>query len=263
MTFQEQLNTLRKQKGLSQEQLGEKLGVTRQTISKWELGITTPEMDKLIQLSDLFQISIDELVGRSTGSESSRQSPVREIRYVPWHYEYKSARTFCGLPLIHINLGSGRLFMTGGIRRAKGVIAIGNIATGIFAFGALSAGIISIGGASVGLLSIGGLALGLLLAFGGLSIGTVSFGGLAIGILSAGGCAVGIYALGGAAIGQKIAAGDYARAAIAIGNTTVGQICFSPGSNITSDAVRSAILQLFPGTWEIIIRLFTMAISAV
>ena len=80
MTFHEQLITLRKQKGLSQEQLGERLGVTRQTISKWELGITTPEMDKLIQLSDLFQISIDELVGRSTGSEAPRQAPVREIR---------------------------------------------------------------------------------------------------------------------------------------------------------------------------------------
>ena len=38
MTFQEQLIFLRKQKGLSQEQLGEKIGVSRQTISKWELG---------------------------------------------------------------------------------------------------------------------------------------------------------------------------------------------------------------------------------
>lgn len=263
MTFHEQLITLRKQKGLSQEQLGERLGVTRQTISKWELGITTPEMDKLILLSDLFQISIDELVGRNSGSETSHQAPVREIRYVPWHYEYKSTRTFRGLPLIHINLGSGRLFVPGGIRRAKGVIAIGNIATGIFAFGALSSGIISIGGVSAGLLSIGGFALGLLLALGGLSIGTVSFGGLAIGILSVGGCAVGVYALGGAAIGQKIAAGDYASAVIAIGNTTAGQICFSLGSELTSAAVRSAVMQQFPGTWEIIIRLFTMAILAV
>ena len=64
MTFQDQLITLRKQQGLSQEQLGEKLGVTRQTVSKWELGVTTPEMDKLILLADLLHISIDELVGR-------------------------------------------------------------------------------------------------------------------------------------------------------------------------------------------------------
>lgn len=54
MTFQEQLITLRKQQGLSQEQLGAELGVTRQTVSKWELGITTPEMDKLILLAACF-----------------------------------------------------------------------------------------------------------------------------------------------------------------------------------------------------------------
>ena len=40
MTFQDQLITLRKQQGLSQEQLGEKQGVTRQTVSKWELGVS-------------------------------------------------------------------------------------------------------------------------------------------------------------------------------------------------------------------------------
>lgn len=50
MTFQERLITFRKQQGLSQEQLGYELGVTRQTVSKWELGVTTPEMDKLIRL---------------------------------------------------------------------------------------------------------------------------------------------------------------------------------------------------------------------
>ena len=50
MTFQERLITLRKQQGLSQQQLGYELGVTRQTVSKWELGVTTPEMDKLNRL---------------------------------------------------------------------------------------------------------------------------------------------------------------------------------------------------------------------
>ena len=98
MTFQELLITLRKQQGLSQEQLGYELGVTRQTVSKWELGVTTPEMDKLIQLSDFFHISIDELVGH-TSPEPASKAPetdyaqtAREIHYVPyhWHYEYKS-----------------------------------------------------------------------------------------------------------------------------------------------------------------------------
>ena len=45
MNFSQKLMELRRSKGMSQEQLGEKLGVTRQTISKWELGQTTPEME--------------------------------------------------------------------------------------------------------------------------------------------------------------------------------------------------------------------------
>ena len=62
LKFSEKLIKLRKASGLSQEELGDKLNVARQTISKWELGETTPEMDKLGELSNLFEISIDELV---------------------------------------------------------------------------------------------------------------------------------------------------------------------------------------------------------
>ena len=62
MNFSENLIKLRRKKGLSQEELGNELNVARQTISKWELGETTPDMNKLIELSNLFEISIDELV---------------------------------------------------------------------------------------------------------------------------------------------------------------------------------------------------------
>ncbi|MDR0979096.1 MAG: helix-turn-helix domain-containing protein [Lachnospiraceae bacterium] len=62
MKFNEKLMELRKKEGLSQEQLGQKLDVARQTVSKWELGETTPEMDKLVKMSELFSISIDELI---------------------------------------------------------------------------------------------------------------------------------------------------------------------------------------------------------
>ena len=62
MKFNEKLIKMRKEKGLSQEALGEKLDVARQTISKWELGETTPEMDKLVKLSELLEISLDELI---------------------------------------------------------------------------------------------------------------------------------------------------------------------------------------------------------
>lgn len=65
MKFNEKLINLRKKAGLSQEELGYKLNVTRQTVSKWELGQTTPEMDKLIEISKIFNISVDELINES------------------------------------------------------------------------------------------------------------------------------------------------------------------------------------------------------
>lgn len=61
MKFNEKLIKLRKAAGLSQEELGNKLDVARQTVSKWELGETTPEMDKLVELSNLFNVSMDEM----------------------------------------------------------------------------------------------------------------------------------------------------------------------------------------------------------
>ena len=62
MEFNNKLYELRKQKGLSQEELANRLNVSRQTVSKWEVGESTPDMEKLVAMSDLFGISLDELV---------------------------------------------------------------------------------------------------------------------------------------------------------------------------------------------------------
>ena len=62
MKFSEKLQTLRKEKGLSQEKLAELLSVSRQAVSKWESGQTYPEIEKLIVLSDLFEITLDDLL---------------------------------------------------------------------------------------------------------------------------------------------------------------------------------------------------------
>lgn len=216
MTFQERLITLRKQQGLSQEQLGYELGVTRQTVSKWELGVTTPEMDKLIQLNDFFHISIDELVGH-TSPEPASKAPetdyaqtAREIHYVPyhWHYEYKSRLSIFGLPLVHINIG--RWFPGQKFCRARGVLAIGGFAFGLFAVGA---------------------------------------------------CAIGVYSIGGLAVAQKIAAGGAAYAPIAIGDAASGEIVFDINSPISPEVIRQVILQRFPETRDIIVRLFSMTVS--
>lgn len=62
MEFGSRLYELRKQKGMSQEELANQLDVTRQTVSKWEVGDSTPDMEKLIALGELFELSLDELV---------------------------------------------------------------------------------------------------------------------------------------------------------------------------------------------------------
>lgn len=62
MTLGEKILKLRSTAKMSQGDLAEKLNVSRQSISKWETNQSVPELDKLIQLSDLFQISMDELV---------------------------------------------------------------------------------------------------------------------------------------------------------------------------------------------------------
>lgn len=66
MEFNNRLYELRKQRGFSQEELAGKLNVSRQTISKWEVGDSTPDMEKLMAISDLFDISLDELVSGKT-----------------------------------------------------------------------------------------------------------------------------------------------------------------------------------------------------
>lgn len=62
MTLGQRIQEQRKAVGLSQEQLGEKLGVSRQAISKWEADGAVPEVDKLIALGRLFQITLNELL---------------------------------------------------------------------------------------------------------------------------------------------------------------------------------------------------------
>lgn len=63
MKYNEKLRELRVQSGMSQDELAEKLHVTRQTISKWEQGVNEPDIYTLKQYSQIFNVSIDELVG--------------------------------------------------------------------------------------------------------------------------------------------------------------------------------------------------------
>ena len=62
MNIGEKIFELRKQKNLSQEEVADKLNVSRQTISKWETNQSTPDFDKIVPLCELFEISTDELL---------------------------------------------------------------------------------------------------------------------------------------------------------------------------------------------------------
>lgn len=78
MKFSEKLENLRKSKGMSQEALAQKLNVTRQTVSKWELDQTTPDMSKLIEISKIFEISLDELANNNNIETSNSETTYKE-----------------------------------------------------------------------------------------------------------------------------------------------------------------------------------------
>ena len=86
MEFNNKLYELRKQKGFSQEELANRLNVSRQTVSKWEVGESTPDMEKLVAMSDLFEISLDELV---KGEEPEKETTSGQISRSEFYSDFK------------------------------------------------------------------------------------------------------------------------------------------------------------------------------
>ena len=300
MTLGEKIYSLRVKNGLSQEAFGEKLGVSRQSVSKWETDQSVPELDKIVMISELFTVTTDYLLkesaaepasgqwkgttaaggpgqwnGASTAAGGSGQwngvSTAAE-GYGQWtkasgaeqasdvwgessdteqdayecrgravvkrgfSYEYKSKRSWRGMPLVHVNIGFGR--------SAKGVIAIGLAAKGIVAIGLAGLGVITLAPVGIGLLlsagivAIGGIALG------DFAIGVVAMGAFCVGIFSMGALAVGQFSFGAIAIGQQVAVGDVARGDIALGfseatGTVFQQITGKQGGFDPQDALRA------------------------
>ena len=95
MTFAEKLYLLRTEKKISQEKLAEKIDVTRQTISNWELGRTQPNPEQLKMLSQILNVSIDELlendlfINKSINDDSNVYKPTETIANVPKRNIYK------------------------------------------------------------------------------------------------------------------------------------------------------------------------------
>lgn len=116
---------------------------------------------------------------------------------------YRSAIGLGDIPLLAIATGPDPEH--GEFRgHARGIIAIGDMATGVVAVGGLARGFVALGGLALGLVSLGGLSIGVLLAVGGLAIGSIALGGGAVGGVAVGGGAVGYYACGGGAVGAHV-----------------------------------------------------------
>lgn len=75
---------LRKEAGMTQEQLANALGISYQAVSKWENGVSCPDISTLPLLADLFSVSIDSLFGRETVSKPAEETPVKSAPAYPW-----------------------------------------------------------------------------------------------------------------------------------------------------------------------------------
>ena len=102
MTIGERLTELRKSRGLSQEELAEKLTLTRQTISKWELGQSSPDIEYVIELCDFFGISADYLL---KGEEPPAKAPAAENETPPVLVFQPGEDEKKGLPFIFTRIG--------------------------------------------------------------------------------------------------------------------------------------------------------------
>lgn len=80
--FGENLKKLRKQKGLSQEDLAARLHVARQTISKWEKNSSVPDADILIRLAEILEVSVSELLDIKTESENTSSNSAEQLSVI-------------------------------------------------------------------------------------------------------------------------------------------------------------------------------------
>ena len=87
MTLGQRIQELRKQQNLSQEELGTRLGVSRQAVSRWEMDGAVPDVDKLIAMSKLFSVTLNDLLGvespTAVPAETAADSPAPQIVITP------------------------------------------------------------------------------------------------------------------------------------------------------------------------------------
>lgn len=91
--FSENLKTLRKQKGLTQETLAIKLHITRQTISKWEKGLSVPDTEQLVRLAEVLEVPITQLLGQKVADTTNENEVAEYLAQIAEQLAIKNRRT--------------------------------------------------------------------------------------------------------------------------------------------------------------------------
>ena len=103
MNLGEKLFELRKAKNLTQDEVAEKLNVTRQTVSKWETNQSTPDFDKIVPISELFEIGVEELLtGKVKEENDQAKEEIKEKVLTKQEAKEKSAKVVSGSIFIYI-----------------------------------------------------------------------------------------------------------------------------------------------------------------
>ena len=147
MNLGDNIQALRRRRGLSQEQMAEKLNVTRQTISKWELNQSAPDLNYLCQLSEIFGISLDALVkGEGEPEENTVQGSTKPRKKGKWLLIVMTVVSLlllilCGYAVYQLNQPP----IIGGANETTGILVVSTwdsyiplfVATGILCVGTL------------------------------------------------------------------------------------------------------------------------------
>ena len=104
--FGENLKMLRKQKGFSQEELAVRLHVVRQTISKWEKGLSVPDAEMLIRLAEILEVSVSELLGENLESEPATNDIAEQLSRINEQLAVKNRRSRRMWKIIGITLAA-------------------------------------------------------------------------------------------------------------------------------------------------------------
>ena len=91
--FSENLKTIRKTKGYTQEELAIKVNVVRQTVSKWEKGLSVPDADVLTHIAEVLEVSVSELLGADIKQEDSKNEVAEQLAKISEQLAIKNRRS--------------------------------------------------------------------------------------------------------------------------------------------------------------------------